>query len=149
MSSRIYAPAPEPETPLGRYRVLGPACGLKVSPLCLGAMNFGDAWKDFMGECNKDTVFDILDAFYKAGGNFIDTANNYQDQESEQWIGEWMESRKNRDDLVIATKVPTPPRLSAACRAHHLDSTPPTSWAAHVTSTPPTLATASRTRSPP
>jgi hypothetical protein len=33
-------------------------------------------------------------------GNFIDTANNYQDEESEKWIGEWMAARKNRDQLV-------------------------------------------------
>lgn len=32
-------------------------------------MNFGDAWQDFMGECNKDTTFEILDYFYQNGGN--------------------------------------------------------------------------------
>lgn len=31
-----------------------------------------------MGECDKKTTFEILDYFYEAGGNFIDTANNYQ-----------------------------------------------------------------------
>lgn len=31
-----------------------------------------------MGECNKKTSFEILDYFYESGGNFIDTANNYQ-----------------------------------------------------------------------
>lgn len=41
-----------------------------------------------MGECDKDTTFDILDHFYENGGNFIDTANNYQNEESEKWIGE-------------------------------------------------------------
>jgi aryl-alcohol dehydrogenase-like predicted oxidoreductase len=40
-------------------------------------------------------------------GNFIDTANNYQDEQSEKWIGEWMAARKNRDQLVIATKYTT------------------------------------------
>lgn len=34
--------------------------------------------KDFMGECDKKTTFEILDYFYESGGNFIDTANNYQ-----------------------------------------------------------------------
>ncbi|KAL9599309.1 MAG: hypothetical protein Q9219_003936 [cf. Caloplaca sp. 3 TL-2023] len=67
-------------------------------------MNFGEAWKGFMGECDKETSFGILDAFYDAGGNFIDTANNYQGEESETWIGEWMAKRKNRDELVLATK---------------------------------------------
>ena len=68
-------PAEEPATPLGFHRVLAPVAGVRCSPLCLGAMNFGDAWKDFMGECNKDTTFEILDYFYQNGGNFIDTAN--------------------------------------------------------------------------
>ncbi|GAB7352300.1 hypothetical protein MBLNU459_g2753t1 [Dothideomycetes sp. NU459] len=70
-------------------------------------MNFGDAWKDFMGDCNKETSFEILDYFYDQGGNFIDTANAYQYEESEQWLGEWMEKRGNRDQMVIATKYTT------------------------------------------
>jgi aryl-alcohol dehydrogenase-like predicted oxidoreductase len=40
-------------------------------------------------------------------GNFIDTANGYQDETSEQFIGEWMEKRGIRDQLVIATKYST------------------------------------------
>lgn len=36
--------APEPKSPLGYHRVLAPSAGVKVSPLCLGAMNFGTAW---------------------------------------------------------------------------------------------------------
>jgi len=67
-------------------------------------MNFGDAWKGRMGECNKDTAFEILDYFTSQGGNFIDTANAYQNEESETWLGEWMTSRKNRDQIVLATK---------------------------------------------
>lgn len=67
-------------------------------------MNFGEAWKASLGECSKSTAFSILDYFYSQGGNFIDTAVNYQDGESEQWIGEWMESRGNRDEMVVATK---------------------------------------------
>ncbi|KAL4885458.1 NADP-dependent oxidoreductase domain-containing protein [Aspergillus karnatakaensis] len=102
-----FQPAPKPATRLGYHRVLAPSAGVKVSPLCLGAMNFGDSWKDFMGECSKEQSFAVLDAFYKAGGNFIDTANNYQEEESETWIGEWMKSRGNRDQLVLATKFTT------------------------------------------
>lgn len=60
-----------------------------------------------MGECDKDTTFEILDYFYDQGGNFIDTANNYQNEESETWIGEWMEKRGVRDQMVLATKVRT------------------------------------------
>jgi aryl-alcohol dehydrogenase-like predicted oxidoreductase len=57
-----------------------------------------------MGKCDKETTFSILDYFFSQGGNFIDTASNYQDEESEKWIGEWMASRKNRDQIVLATK---------------------------------------------
>jgi aryl-alcohol dehydrogenase-like predicted oxidoreductase len=78
-----------------------------VSPLCLGAMNFGNAWESFLGKCDKSQSFAILDYFYQNGGNFIDTANNYQGEESESWIGEWMAERGNRDEMVIATKFTT------------------------------------------
>lgn len=57
-----------------------------------------------MGECSKETAFEILDFYYSQGGNFIDTANGYQAEESEQWLGEWMESRGRRDEIVLATK---------------------------------------------
>ena len=94
-----------PRNGLGYHRILSPSAGIRVSPLCLGSMNFGEAWKGFMGECSKETAFEILDHFYDNGGNFIDTANNYQQEESEKWIGEWMESRGVRDQMVVATKV--------------------------------------------
>jgi aryl-alcohol dehydrogenase-like predicted oxidoreductase len=58
---------------LGRHRILASSAGVRVSPLCLGAMNFGDAWKGFLGECSKDTAWEMLDYFYDQGGNFIDT----------------------------------------------------------------------------
>jgi aryl-alcohol dehydrogenase-like predicted oxidoreductase len=67
-------------------------------------MNFGDAWNERLGECSKKTTFEILDYFISQGGNFIDTANNYQDEESEKWIGEWITAKQNRDELVLATK---------------------------------------------
>lgn len=38
----------------------------------------------------------------------IDTANNYQNEESETWIGEWMAKHKNRDQIVLATKFSSP-----------------------------------------
>ncbi|KAK5080716.1 hypothetical protein LTS08_008511 [Lithohypha guttulata] len=103
----IFASAPKPKSLLGYHRVLAPSAGVKVSPLCLGTMNFGDAWKEFMGECDKERSFEVLDAFYKLGGNFLDTANNYQNEESETWIGEWMKARGNREQLVLATKYTT------------------------------------------
>lgn len=99
--------APPAKSPLARYRLLSPTASVRVSPLCLGAMNFGDAWKDYMGACDKETTEKILDFFYDQGGNFIDTANNYQAEESEAWIGEWMKKRGVRDQMVIATKYTT------------------------------------------
>ncbi|KAI0177465.1 aldo/keto reductase [Pestalotiopsis sp. NC0098] len=103
----ILPMAPPPKSPLGRYRILSPTASVRVSPLCLGAMNFGNAWKEYMGACDQNQVEEILDFFYAQGGNFIDTANNYQSEESEQWIGEWMKKRDNRDQMVIATKYTT------------------------------------------
>ncbi|KAI0752669.1 Aldo/keto reductase [Daedaleopsis nitida] len=106
--SRLFQPAPPPPTKLGYYRQLSPLAGLHVSPLCLGAMSIGNKWEKFgMGAMNKETSFKLLDAFYKAGGNFIDTANNYQDETSEEFIGEWMEKRNIRNQMVIATKYTT------------------------------------------
>ncbi|KAL2826165.1 NADP-dependent oxidoreductase domain-containing protein [Aspergillus pseudoustus] len=103
----LFAPAPEPATELGRYRILSSTAGIRVSPLQLGAMSIGDAWSSFMGSMNKESAFDLLDAFFAAGGNFIDTANNYQNEQSEAWIGEWMASHNNRDQMVVATKFTT------------------------------------------
>ncbi|KAK5121591.1 putative aryl-alcohol dehydrogenase aad14 [Meristemomyces frigidus] len=104
----LFTPAPEPKTELGRYRVLSSTAGIRVSPLQLGAMSIGDAWSSIMGSMNKEQSFKLLDAFVDAGGNMIDTANNYQNEQSETWIGEWMAERKNRDLMVIATKFTTP-----------------------------------------
>lgn len=56
-----------------------------------------------MGKCDKEQSFKVLDAFYDLGGNFIDTANAYQGEESEEWLGEWMEKRGNRDQIVYVT----------------------------------------------
>jgi len=100
-----FAPAPKPENRLARYRALSPKAAVHVSPLQLGAMSIGDKWEQFgMGSMNKESSFKLLDAFFDAGGNFIDTANNYQDQSSEEFIGEWAEKRGIRNELVIATK---------------------------------------------
>ncbi|RDL39948.1 IN2-2 protein [Venustampulla echinocandica] len=103
----VFPPPPPPKKPLGQYRLLAPNASIWVSPLCLGTMNFGKAWVDFMGECDQKTANEILDYYYEQGGNFLDTANNYQDEESEKWIGEWMAKKQNRDQMVIATKFTT------------------------------------------
>lgn len=100
----IFLPAQEPSTELGRLNLLSKTAGIKVSPLVLGAMSIGEAWSEALGSMDKERSFKLLDAYYEAGGNFIDTANNYQNEESEAWLGEWLESRKIRDQMVIATK---------------------------------------------
>lgn len=96
---------PPPPTGLARYRQLSPKAGVHVSPIQLGAMSIGDKWADTgFGAMDKESSFKLLDAYYEKGGNFIDTANMYQNGSSEEFIGEWMEQKKNRDQLVIATK---------------------------------------------
>jgi aryl-alcohol dehydrogenase-like predicted oxidoreductase len=78
--------------------------GLQVFPMCLGGNVFG--WT-----LDEARSFEVLDAYYEAGGNFIDTADMYGRHgdggagASELIIGHWMAARGNRDRLVIATKV--------------------------------------------
>ena len=60
-----------------------------------------------MGPISKDDTFALLDYFHQQGGNFIDTSNNYQSEQSEKWIGEWMAARGLRDQMVVATKFTT------------------------------------------
>ncbi|KZV91530.1 Aldo/keto reductase [Exidia glandulosa HHB12029] len=104
----FLTPAPEPPTALGRRRNLSKLASVLVSPLCLGGASIGDQWHKLgFKKMNKEQSFKILDAFYDAGGNFIDTANNYQDETSEQFIGEWMEERGIRDHIILATKFST------------------------------------------
>jgi aryl-alcohol dehydrogenase-like predicted oxidoreductase len=71
-------------------------------------MLIGDKWADHgYGITTKEQSFKLLDTFFESGGNFIDTANNYQDGTSEQFIGEWMTERNNREQVVVATKYST------------------------------------------
>ncbi|KAH6914060.1 arylalcohol dehydrogenase [Coprinopsis sp. MPI-PUGE-AT-0042] len=101
----LYQPAPPPKTALGRYRKFSPTAGVHVSPIVLGAMSIGDQWEKLgLGSMDKESSFKLLDAYFDAGGNFIDTANIYQDGSSEIFIGDWAEQRGIRDQLFIATK---------------------------------------------
>ncbi|EYF03523.1 aldo/keto reductase [Chondromyces apiculatus] len=87
--------------PLNHYVTLGRS-GLRVSPLCLGAMTFGEdlGW----GSSVKDSEA-ILARFMERGGNFIDTANAYTKGHSEKIIGDYLgKDRARRDRAVIATK---------------------------------------------
>lgn len=76
--------------------------GLRVSPLCLGAMTFGEDWG--FGSPVEDSLA-VIDAYRDAGGNFIDTANIYTKGHSERILGDHLCSRPSvRDSMVIATK---------------------------------------------
>jgi aryl-alcohol dehydrogenase-like predicted oxidoreductase len=81
-----------------RYRLLGNS-GLRVSELCLGTMTFGEDWG---WGSSKDESRAILDAFFEAGGNFVDTANMYTGGTSETLLGDFLQG--NRDGTVLATK---------------------------------------------
>lgn len=84
-----------------------------------------------MGACTKPQAFAMLDQFYAQGGNFIDTANAYQNEESENWIGEWMSLRGSRDEMVIVrhpltVKHPPPPTpVTHTPNDQYLNTTPP------------------------
>ncbi|KAI0168408.1 aryl-alcohol dehydrogenase AAD14 [Pestalotiopsis sp. NC0098] len=110
----VFRAVEEPKTELGRYRILASNAGVRVSPLCLGAMSLGTEWADALGAVTKEDSFKLLDSFVESGGNFIDTANNYQNEESETILGEWASSRGNRDMLFLATK------FTNAFRTHEL-----------------------------
>ena len=84
-----------------RYKLLGKS-GLRVSELCLGTMTFGDVWRDWGLATSKEESRKIFDGFAAAGGNFIDTANKYNEGGSESLLGEFLES--DRDHFVVATK---------------------------------------------
>ncbi len=76
--------------------------GLRVSPLCLGAMTFGTAE---VGNTDEATSHLMMDTFFDAGGNFIDTANGYGAGRSEEIIGTYLKANPGRRDRwVIATK---------------------------------------------
>jgi aryl-alcohol dehydrogenase-like predicted oxidoreductase len=85
------------------YRALGPT-GLKVSEICLGTMQW--RWT-----ATESASFEVMDAFFDAGGNFLDTADIYSNWvkglgggSSETVIGKWLKRRENRKQIVLATK---------------------------------------------
>jgi aryl-alcohol dehydrogenase-like predicted oxidoreductase len=87
--------------PLDQYVTLGRS-GLRVSPLCLGAMTFGE---DLGWGTSVDESQQIIDRYVELGGNFIDTANFYTRSHSEKIIGDHVGRHPaRRDRLVIATK---------------------------------------------
>ena len=83
------------------FRTLG-STGVRVSPLCLGAMMFG-GW----GNADHDDSIRIIDRALDAGINFIDTADAYTQGESEEIVGKALAGGR-RDDVILATKVHFP-----------------------------------------
>ncbi|MGW0536870.1 aldo/keto reductase [Streptomyces sp. NPDC003032] len=90
---------------------------LRVSSLALGGNVFG--WT-----ADEAQSFEVLDAYVAAGGNFIDTADVYSawakghvGGESESIIGRWMTVRRNRSQIVVASKVGAHPRLEGLSAA--------------------------------
>ena len=79
------------------FRTLGRS-GVKVSPLCLGAMNFG-------GPTAEEESIQIINRALDGGINFIDTANVYNAGESEKIVGRALQANGKRDQVILATKV--------------------------------------------
>lgn len=85
-----------------RYRIFGNT-GVRLSAVALGTGNFGTGWGYGAG---RDDAKAVYDAYRAVGGNFIDTANNYQVGQSEALVGEFVAS--DRDDVFLATKFSLP-----------------------------------------
>jgi 1-deoxyxylulose-5-phosphate synthase len=82
------------------YRTLG-RTGVKISPLCLGADNFGNPTP-------APESISIIDRAIEAGINLIDTSNSYANGESERIIGRALELNGLRQQVIIATKAHYP-----------------------------------------
>lgn len=81
-------------------RTLGTS-GLRVSPLALGTMTFDDGTWGSVPELSHQ----IFDRYLDAGGNFLDTANQYTGGLSEETLGAWfVRNPSRRDRVVLATK---------------------------------------------
>jgi aryl-alcohol dehydrogenase-like predicted oxidoreductase len=92
--------------------------GIDVFPLNLGGNTFG--WTSDEAASHR-----VLDAYTEAGGNFLDTADGYSawvpgnsGGESETIIGSWLAARKNRDSMVVATKVSQHPQFRGLAAAN-------------------------------
>jgi aryl-alcohol dehydrogenase-like predicted oxidoreductase len=82
-----------------RYTTFGRRTGLRVSELALGTGSFGTAWGHGAEPAEAKRLFD---RYAEAGGNFIDTADAYQDGQSERLVGEFIAA--DRDHFVVASK---------------------------------------------
>jgi aryl-alcohol dehydrogenase-like predicted oxidoreductase len=80
-----------------QLRVLGQS-QLRIFPIAINGNAFGP-------DTNAEKASDILDRYLDYGGNLIDTGDSNTAGLSETVIGAWMRSRRNRSELVVATKV--------------------------------------------
>ncbi|MET8403181.1 aldo/keto reductase [Streptomyces sp900116325] len=94
-----------------RYTTFGRRTGLRVSQYALGTGNFGTGWG---AGAEPDEARRMFDRFAEAGGNFLDTADEYQFGESETMLGQFLGA--DRDDFVVATSSPTAPLRGRVCR---------------------------------
>ncbi len=97
------SPIPVQGTPLGaRVRVPLGESGLRIFPLILGAAEFG--WHVDLGKAHA-----ILDAYRALGGNAVHTSDGYASGRSEHIVGQWLQARGVRDDIVLSVRVGTNP----------------------------------------
>ena len=94
------------------YRMLG-RTGVRVSPLCLGCMNFGD-------DADEAASFAIIDQAMDAGVNFLDTADVYSRGGSELVVGKALARDGKRDKVFLATK-----------GYNKMDDADPNAWGSH------------------
>lgn len=93
------APIPVQGPPLGEeLRVPLGEAGCDVFPLMLGAGEFG--WN-----VDRKDSHEILDRYVERGGNAVHTSDSYSAGRSELIVGQWLDSRANRDDIVLCTRV--------------------------------------------
>lgn len=85
---------------LDRYYTLGRS-GLRVSPLALGTMTFGENWG---WGASEEVARGMFDRYLAAGGNFVDTADLYTEGRSEELLGKFVADSGSRDRVVLATK---------------------------------------------
>ena len=89
-----------------RTRLL-PRTNLEASVPCLGTAKFGSVVEDSVSET-------IINRYLEAGGNVLDTAEVYAEwipggsHRSEEFLGQWLRKRKNRDGLILPTKAAHP-----------------------------------------
>jgi len=80
--------------------------GLKISPLCLGCMTYGDPKRGpHEWTLPEEEARPLIQAALEAGINFFDTANIYSHGSSEEILGAALKDMTTRDEVVVATKV--------------------------------------------